>query len=38
MSLILNRYWDNVGGEMLDAALEAASESGAHFIVRILFF
>jgi NADPH-dependent curcumin reductase CurA len=35
--LIPNRYWDNVGGETLDAALEAACESGARFIVRMLF-
>ena len=28
----LNSYWDNVGGETLDAALEAANV-GARFIV-----
>ena len=36
-SLISKSYWDNVGGETLDAALGAASDRGARFIVRILF-
>ncbi|KAG6884093.1 hypothetical protein C0992_007006 [Termitomyces sp. T32_za158] len=30
-------YWDNVGGEMLEAALEGAN-AGARFIVRSSFF
>ena len=30
-------YWDNVGGETLDAALGAATE-GARFIVNFQFF
>ena len=29
----VSRYWDNVGGETLDAALVNASNIGARFIV-----
>ena len=34
--LVLSRYWDNVGGETLDAALMNAA-TGARFIVSISY-
>ena len=34
--VVLSRYWDNVGGETLDAALMNAT-TGARFIVSISY-
>ena len=33
---MVHRYWDNVGGDTFDAALENAARN-ARFIVRLLF-